>query len=457
MKKPNYLMLLTVGFGLLASTLFGQQETTNKAKINITVTKDGKTENITKEIDLDDDAQAQMLMEELKALENIDVKIEDGQVKVKVFKDGEENYHVFDMNNEDFFANKSHYFAANKAYLGVRLKNAEGSGAEVLEVIEGTAAEKSGLLKGDIITEFDGKDVTDYKSFIAAMKDKKAGDDVSVKVKRDGKTKKLKAELTENDHHKFAMNSLKKMEYNFDNLKDMDVDVRVLADQDFKDRGYAGFSYQYGDDELKVLKVVEDTPAKEADMRAGDMLKKIDGIELQYGADVRKALSGKKPGDKVVFTLERDGKEITKELILTERKGMDWAGTIDFDRNVINSNNSSYSIIVRTYSLSEDERKIVGKALNMDDYKGNNFSEIDLNVYPNPGNGDYRVDFKLPEEGDVEIQVFDNSGKQVYQLLLEDFSGEYSGNINISDQPAGIYFLTIKQGDKVHSEKLIRN
>jgi S1-C subfamily serine protease len=55
------------------------------------------------------------------------------------------------------------------------------------DVSAGSPAAKAGLLAGDIMTQFDGKPIQNLYDFTYALRGKKPGDVVSVKVTRDGK------------------------------------------------------------------------------------------------------------------------------------------------------------------------------------------------------------------------------------------------------------------------------
>ena len=60
----------------------------------------------------------------------------------------------------------------------------EIEGVQVAAVRPESEAEKAGLKAGDVMTEFDGKKLTDFESLREILDDKKIGDTVDVKVKR---------------------------------------------------------------------------------------------------------------------------------------------------------------------------------------------------------------------------------------------------------------------------------
>lgn len=84
--------------------------------------------------------------------------------------------------------------APSSAYLGVALDPAEG-GAKVSQVLPATGAEKAGLKVNDIIVSLEGKPVGDLDDFMGIIGKYKAGDSVTLKVKRDDKELELKATL----------------------------------------------------------------------------------------------------------------------------------------------------------------------------------------------------------------------------------------------------------------------
>ena len=58
------------------------------------------------------------------------------------------------------------------------------SGVYVAQVTSGSAAEQAGIQKGDIITEFDGKQIGSMEELSSTMEYYKAGTTVDVKIQR---------------------------------------------------------------------------------------------------------------------------------------------------------------------------------------------------------------------------------------------------------------------------------
>jgi len=82
--------------------------------------------------------------------------------------------------------NKEHIVAEKKPFLGIRPGegNPDVEGLQVSEVLKDSPAEKAGIKKDDVLTEFDGKKLTDFESLKDALTEKKVGDEVAIKGKR---------------------------------------------------------------------------------------------------------------------------------------------------------------------------------------------------------------------------------------------------------------------------------
>jgi serine protease Do len=73
----------------------------------------------------------------------------------------------------------------------------EAKGALVSEVLPGSPAAKAGIKSGDVIVDFDGKEVEDQTALRNIVAETPVGKDVKVKVVRDKKTKTLKVSIGE--------------------------------------------------------------------------------------------------------------------------------------------------------------------------------------------------------------------------------------------------------------------
>ncbi|WP_374760077.1 S1C family serine protease [Micromonospora humidisoli] len=70
--------------------------------------------------------------------------------------------------------------------LGVSVNAAEDGGALVAAVTGGSAAEKAGIQRGDVITKFGDTVINDSNDLVGAVQAGKVGDRVQVTYKRNG-------------------------------------------------------------------------------------------------------------------------------------------------------------------------------------------------------------------------------------------------------------------------------
>lgn len=74
-------------------------------------------------------------------------------------------------------------------------------------------------------------------------------------------------------------------------------------------------------DGIYITNLVESGGAKQAGMKVGDIIRKINGMPVQTGSELQEQLSNFKPGDKVKVTYSRNGSENTVEVTLKNSAG----------------------------------------------------------------------------------------------------------------------------------------
>ncbi|MFA5793447.1 MAG: trypsin-like peptidase domain-containing protein [Candidatus Brocadiia bacterium] len=77
------------------------------------------------------------------------------------------------------------------------LKMAKPEGVFVLRVVPGSDAEKSGLLEGDVIMEIESKKIETPEDITKVINKKNVGDDINIKIIRNGKEQSIKASIGE--------------------------------------------------------------------------------------------------------------------------------------------------------------------------------------------------------------------------------------------------------------------
>ena len=79
-------------------------------------------------------------------------------------------------------------------------------------------------------------------------------------------------------------------------------------------------------------------------------------------------------------------------------------------------------------------------------------------VFPNPCSGALRIRYLIRDSGYLISDLFGISGNKILELIRQDVGpGEYEMEIDVSDLPAGIYFIKIQVGNLIAVNKLVIN
>ena len=86
---------------------------------------------------------------------------------------------------------------------------------------------------------------------------------------------------------------------------------------------------------------------------------------------------------------------------------------------------------------------------------GNSTVINNLDVYPNPSRDLFNISFTSEDIQNLKVKVLNLIGEELINETLEQFIGEYSKQIDLSNNAKGIYFLEIETNDGVINKKLI--
>lgn len=70
---------------------------------------------------------------------------------------------------------------------------------------------------------------------------------------------------------------------------------------------------------IYVVQILADGPAKKSGLKVGDVITKVDGFEINKMSELRTYIYTKTPGDTVVLTINRSGKEYTANIKLGKK------------------------------------------------------------------------------------------------------------------------------------------
>jgi len=68
-----------------------------------------------------------------------------------------------------------------------------------------------------------------------------------------------------------------------------------------------------------------------------------------------------------------------------------------------------------------------------------------LTIYPNPSRDIFNISFTSDTKQNLKIRILNVIGEELINDNLEEFVGEYTKQINLSDNAKGIYLLDRNQ------------
>jgi serine protease Do len=182
-------------------------------------------------------------------------------------------------------------------------------GALIAKVLEGGPAEKAGFEVGDIVTKYNGTEISFSADLPPLVGNSKVGSNIPVEIIRRGKTKTLTvniAELPEEDELRIASGD------NGSSVKSNTLNISV---KDLSEEQRKGLQIE---DHGVLVNSVADGPAKKAGIRNGDVLLLINNIKVK-NAEHFEQIAKDLPKDKSIPVLiQRRGGPIFLALKLTD-------------------------------------------------------------------------------------------------------------------------------------------
>ena len=202
------------------------------------------------------------------------------------------------------------YGETRRGWLGVRIQNLNSEVAEALglENIEGALvtdvpegpARKAGIRSGDVIIEFDGLKINDSSSLVKVVGDSEVGKDVDILIWRDGNKKTVTVKLgrLENvqlSNEKNQNRSSKINEYAGMSFTDLTNEIRKRFDLSDESIG------------VVVVGVNDNSPAAERGIKPGDIIQKVDQVDINTSKEILKLVDEAKNKKKssILFLIKR--------------------------------------------------------------------------------------------------------------------------------------------------------
>ncbi len=162
-----------------------------------------------------------------------------------------------------------------------------------------TPAERARMKRGDVMVEFDGKEITGVEQFRMLAADAAPGEKIDIVVVRDGKRKTIELEVGERN----IETAEQAIEENAEDISPLFLGVGLQTLQDeFRE------TLELPDDVAGVIvtSVQRGTPAAEAQLRRGDIIVEVDRKQIENLDDFRKVMDDYDE-DRVMVVIYRGG------------------------------------------------------------------------------------------------------------------------------------------------------
>lgn len=156
-----------------------------------------------------------------------------------------------------------------------------------------TPAQDAGIKRGDVIVEFDGEEVPGADQLPRMVASRKPGDEVDVKVVRDGEPMTIRMKLGKMESEQPAAEAVR-------SSANLGMEVENITPELAKRLGMESA------DGVVITKVSPNSPAMAAGLKAGYVIVEVNRQEVKGIDDYESALTGAKPGDTVLL-LVRSG------------------------------------------------------------------------------------------------------------------------------------------------------
>ncbi len=177
-------------------------------------------------------------------------------------------------------------------------------GALVSDVAQGSPAQMAGIVRGDIILEFDGKKVADVGVLRNIVAQSSIGSQVSIKLLRRDKILAAAVHIVElpADGSDTVLSTSSKQESDGNALSGM-------AAMDLNRAVMKQLGIEKDEKGVVVVKIEAGSPAEEAGLKKGDIVQEVDRQKISNLNEFSKAAAKVKPSDTVLLFVNRSGKK----------------------------------------------------------------------------------------------------------------------------------------------------
>ncbi|MEM9986921.1 MAG: PDZ domain-containing protein, partial [Bacteroidota bacterium] len=255
------------------------------------------------------------------------------------------------------------------AHIADRLGLDSQLGVYIKQVVPNSGAYQAGLRAGDVMTHIEGKEMDAAWELGEVLSDYEPGDKVLVGYVRNGESAITTVTLTEKIEHKPKPAQWKQ--------------IRI-------EKPYLGVHLESEGPGVRITRLTEGEGAEAAGLQVNDRILEIDQDEVDTFNELAAAIEKRKPGESIRLRISRDGKESKVRATLGSRITHEWItlppeADMPMEELLKDMDNPEQAM--------EIQQQYENPSLDMDEFE----------FFPNPSEGQFRLRFVLPDEGDTDI------------------------------------------------------
>jgi serine protease Do len=164
-------------------------------------------------------------------------------------------------------------------------------GALVSQVYKGSPAEKAGIEQGDIILQFDGKDITDSKDLPRMVASTPVGKSVPIKLLRDGKPVEREVKVGEMEEKQEMAKA--------PSQKSLGITIQNITPEIARSLGLKK------DTGVVITRVEPGSPASEAGLQSGDVILEVNRAPVKDAGDFGKKVEKARNQNNILLFIQR--------------------------------------------------------------------------------------------------------------------------------------------------------
>ncbi|MFK7772053.1 MAG: PDZ domain-containing protein [Saprospiraceae bacterium] len=355
----------------------------------------------------------------------------------------------------------------NRAYIGIhtnsisekkakKLGFENSNGSYITNVIGNSAADKNGLKPFDYIYKIGDEEFSEDQHLTSVMRNYQAGDEAMVYFIRKGE--KMAKKMT------------------FGKRSDGNSNHRTREEDPFL--GIEQNHTRIPEEVVGVsVNIEKNSTAEKIGMEDDDIILAINDFKMVDWHDVGSAIDMMDVGEEIKVKYLRDNKvTVTNgpiQSLAASKSGYNHGSynySYSYNNGHQNSNNNqkeSQEEVVEVEEIEMEDMEVmmedlqVAEAEQIKEEVGvempvvQNLSIERLNVFPNPSQGEFNLKFFLPNNAPTSIRIFNSSGQLIYSNDLGNFEGDFMERFDLTDSPAGTYYLMIQQNDLSITKKVV--